>query len=135
MKTETISRRINKNGSFAVLIITIVIACNACTMNCKQEIAIYQGRYFQKGQNFELSIEDKLLLTEKFQTELQRNEIKKIQDYCCIQDSCKVKFTLGNNDTTFYISPNKTRRLKVGSDIYGKFSVATDENKRAWIEM
>lgn len=113
----------------------MVMICYACAIDCKQEITIYQGRYFQKGQSFELSIDNKILLAEKFENELQRNDLKKIEDYCCVKDSCKVKFILGKNDTTFYISPSKTKRIKVGSDIYGKFSVATDENERAWIQM
>jgi len=125
----------NVNGNMAGLIIAMLIGCCACTSNCERKIVIYQDRYFQKGQTFELTIDDEILASEKFETQYFKNDAKKLKTYCCMNDSCKVKLVLGGNDTIFYISPLKTKRLVVGSDIYGKFSVATDENKRAWIKL
>ena len=132
MKTVTI----NSGESFSRLpIMIMVILCWGCTSPCKQEVIVYQGLYLKKGQNFRLSIDDKVILEESFNSELQRNDLKRIDNYCCDKDSCQVIFSLGHGDTVFYLSPSKTKRLMVGSDIYGKFSVATDENKRSWIQM
>lgn len=113
----------------------MLIGCCGCGSNCGRQIVVYQGRYFQEGQRFELSIDGELLASEKFEKGFQSNEPEKIKTYCCMNDSCKVKFILGDNDTVFYISPRRTKRLKVGSDIDGNFAVATDENKRAWIKL
>ena len=121
--------------SLMALILTIVIGCYGCMTNCKRQISIYLGLYFQKGQTVVLSIDDEVVLTEEFHAEVQRNDLKQIDTYCCSKDSCKVEFVLGNKDTLFFIFPDRTKRLMVGSDIFGNFSVATDEDKRAWIKM
>jgi hypothetical protein len=126
---------INMYRNVTGLILSLAIGCCGCTTNCERQIVIYQGIYFQKGQMFELSIDDEILASEKFEEQFHRNDLKKLKTYCCMNDSCKVKFVLGDSDTVFYISPLKTKRLQAGSDIYGKFSVATDEDKRAWIKL
>lgn len=135
MKTEITSRKISVNGNLVCLILLILIGVSGCTTNCERQIVIYEGLYFQKDQNFELSIDEKILLSKRFETDVQRNDFKESDTYCCVKDSCKVKFVLGASDTIFYITPLRTKRLMVGSDINGRFSVATDENKRAWIKM
>jgi hypothetical protein len=135
MRIETTNRDVSVSGGLIRLMLLMVIGCYACGKDCKSKITIYQGLYFQRGQRFELSIDDQIILADKFKADVQRNEPKQIEVYCCTKDSCKVKFGLGSSDTIFYMSPSRTKRLMVGSDIYGKFSVATDVDKRAWIKM
>ena len=81
-------------------------------------------------------IEDgELEQSENFWIGMSRGKYKKIASYCCIKDSIKVKFTLDDSDTVFYISPKKTKRLLIGSYFDGSILVATDENSDAWIKM
>jgi ribosomal protein L21E len=103
--------------------------------NCEQPIVIYQGLSFQEGESIELSIDDRILLSESFEKGFQGNDAKVIETYCCLKDSCRVRFLLGDKDTTFYVTPTKTKRLIVGSDTYGGLSVATDLHARAWVKM
>ena len=113
----------------------LVLLSFQCRQHCEKNVVIYQGLYFQTGQKFELKINDDVIASEKFEDGYQSNELTIIDDYCCNSDSCKVDFILGEADTSFYIYPSRTKRLMVGSDINGKFSVATDEEKRMWMDM
>lgn len=136
METETINNEgTNKTSRLVILSLSVLITCASCAPKCKTEIAVYKGLYFKTGQSIELVIDDRTLLKEEFTADWQSNDLKEIDAYCCTKDSCKVKFVLENDDTVFYVSPHKTKRLMVGSDVYGKFSVATDEDTRSWIKM
>ncbi len=135
MKTETINERVmRKIIGFINTILSGLMICSACSTPCKNEITIYQGVYFKKNQSFELLIDSKIISSQKFKEESHSNDYVEIEKYCA-KDSSKVKFTLDGRDTTFYLFPNRTKRLMIGSSIYGNFSIATDENKGAWIKM
>lgn len=135
MEIRIVNKRALGDGYFFFLTILLVSICNGCTPDCNRQIVIYQGLYFQKGQKVQLSIDDKILFSKTVERDLQRNDLKEFKTYCCTRDSCRVNFVLGDNDTTFFISPLRTKRLMIGSDIFGKFSVATDDDKGAWMEM
>lgn len=119
---------------FQVIVLLVLLGCKT---ECKNEIVIFEGLYFEKGQSYKLEIENgDLVKSETFsKTQIRGQNFNEIDSYCCKVDSCKVKFTLDSKDTVFYISPKKTRRLLIGSDINGNFSIATDENRNAWIRM
>jgi|GEM_PF-6434114 hypothetical protein len=108
-----------------------------CKGPCKNEISILEGLYFKKGQTYKIEIEDREFKNEEqfSRTEIRGQNFNEIGKYCCLKDSCKIKFSLDGKDTVFYISPLRTKRLMVGSDVYGNFSVATDEDKDAWTKM
>lgn len=119
-----------------VVLSLILVTLEACAPECKNEISIYEGLYFEKGQSYKIEIEGILISAESFsRTEIKGQTLKIISKYCCQVDSCQVRFSLDNRDTVFYIAPAKTKRLLIGSDINGNFSVATDQNRSAWIRM
>lgn len=118
------------------LFVVIIIAAASCKPNCERSIDIFEGANFNKGQKYTLTIGDaELERSENFWTSMSRGKYKKVAGYCCKKDSVKVKFTLDNSDTVFYISAEKTKRLLVGSYFDGTILVATDENPDAWIKM
>jgi len=117
----------------SLIVCTIVVSCGE---HCKTKIIIYEGLYFEKGQSYRIEIDGQLIKSKSFaRDEIRGQNFNVIENYCCNGDSCQVKFTLEKKDTLFYISPTKTKRLLVGSDINGDFSIATDQNRDAWVRM
>ena len=103
---------------------------------CDDKINIFVGQYWYEGQSYTLSIEDgQFEVSEKFLFDRLVSERKLKGEYCCSKDSCKVQFRFDQRDTTFFISPKKTRRLYVGSSIDKEFVVGTDENSNFWAIM
>ena len=135
LRIEIINRK--KMKAIRLLIINFLcsVFCLTCGTPCKKELVIYQTPYFKKGQEFKLFIDDQVVVSKEFDEEFHSNDFTIIETYCYRNDSSIAKFTLDGKDTTFGISWKRTNRLLIGSDINGNFSVATDENKRAWIKM
>ena len=97
--------------------------------NCDQTTTIHVGQYWRSGQSYILDIENGAFnVSADIVTDQPVSEDKPIGEFCCILDSCLVRFTLDNKDTIFYFRPNDTRRLYVGSSIDRDFVVLTNEN-------
>lgn len=104
--------------------------------NCSEKIQIYVGQYWKAGQSYSINIEDRQFETsDEFLFDRQVYDRKMKGEYCCEKDSCKVQFRFDSKDTTFYISPTKTKRFFVGSSIDKEFVVKTDENPNFWVIM
>jgi hypothetical protein len=104
--------------------------------SCDDKINIFVGQFWYEGQSYNLDIEDgQFEVSEKFLFDRFVSERKLKGEYCCTKDSCKVQFRFDGKDTTFYISPTKTKRLSVGSSINKEFVVGTDENENFWVIM
>jgi hypothetical protein len=104
--------------------------------DCGDKINIFVGQFWYEGQSYTLDIEDgQFEVSEKFLFDRFVSERKLKGEYCCTKDSCKVQFRFDSKDTTFFISPNKTKRLYVGSSINKEFVVGTDENENFWVIM
>lgn len=118
------------------LLVLLIIATVSCKSKCDQSIDVFEGASFRKGQKYVLVIgEGEMERSENFWVAMSRGKYKKIGSYCCQEDSVKVRFSLDQSDTIFYISPIKTKRLLIGSYFDGAILVATDANPEAWIKM
>jgi hypothetical protein len=108
----------------------------APAIDCNDKIEIYVAEFWKAGQSYSLNIENtEFEISETYLFDREIYDRKLRGEYCCKLDSCKVIFKLDDQDTTFFISPRKTRRLTVGSFVDKKFLVGTDEDKRFWIIM
>jgi hypothetical protein len=107
-----------------------ILFVESTTENCNNKINIFVGQFWYKGQSYALNIEEEQFeISEKFLFDRFVSERKLKGEYCCTKDSCKVQFRFDSRDTTFFISPSKTRRLYVGSSIDREFVVRTDESQ------
>jgi hypothetical protein len=106
------------------------------TENCNEKIQVYVGQYWKAGQSYSINIDDgQFEASEEFLFDRKVYDRKVKGEYCCEKDSCKVQFRFDSKDTTFYISPTKTKRFFVGSSIDKEFVVGTDENPNFWVIM
>ena len=104
------------------------------TPDCGNKIEVYVTEFWQAGQSYSLNIDkSEFEITESFLFDKNIYNRKLRGEYCCTSDSCRVEFKLDNRDTTFFISPRRTKRLTVGSYGDGTILVGTDENKDFWI--
>lgn len=127
---------INMNKKFCLWFV-IMVALFSCNDKCPEgavEVKIYHGMYFKSGQSYSLSVDNGLYNhTRNFPGKWSRGEYKKITTYCSEKDSIKIEFTLDSNDTSFYMQTNRPRKLVVGSNAYGDFSIGTDEDESFWV--
>ena|SRR5688572_14374008 len=134
--------------SLATLVATILLIIAAYSLrdkvlfiaparpDCSDKIEVYVTEFWQAGQTYSLNIgKSEFAISESFLFDKNIYNRKLRGEYCCTSDSCRVEFKLDNKDTTFFISPRKTKRLTVGSYGDGTILVGTDENKDFWVIM
>ncbi len=126
--------RTGKNSHIKILL-GIFLMIVSCHSPCSHEIEIYQGSVFKAGQSYSVEIENEVVTEESFLFGKSTGKYTKKATYCCNLDSCRVRFILDGSDTVFYVRPSKVNKFVVGSDYRGNHSVATNEDKEAWMEM